>query len=159
MYSTIRGRTAALVAAGLVLAAAVSAQTGDKYTVRLGMVPAANATQQALVAGKGSATAVLAGNRLTINGSFEGLPAPATAARLHYGIARGARGKAIGDLTISKATSGTISGAITLTPEQLEGLKQGRLYLQVHSERGIAPEQGKVQPEVDNSNLWGWLQK
>ena len=159
MYSTIRGRAAALVAASLVLAAAVNAQTGDKYTVRLGMVPAANATQQALVAGKGSATAVLAGNRLTINGSFEGLPAPATAARVHYGIAKGARGKAIGDLTISKGTSGTISGALTLTPEQLEGLKQGRLYLQVHSERGIAPEQGKAQPEVDNSNLWGWLLK
>ena len=159
MYSTTRGRTAALVAASIVLAAAVSAQTGDKYTVRLGMVPAANATQQALVAGKGSATATLAGNRLTINGSFEGLPSAATAARVHYGIAKGARGKAIGDLTISKATSGTISGGVTLTPEQLEGLKQGRLYLQVHSERGIAPEQGKAQPEVDNSNLWGWLLK
>ena len=45
------------------------------------------------------------------------------------------------------------------TPEQLEGLKQGRLYIQVHSERGIPPEQGKAQPDVDNSNLWGWLLK
>ena len=159
MYSTIRGRTVALVAAGLVVSGAVSAQSGDKYTVRLGMVPAANANQQALVAGKGTATAVLAGNRLTINGSFEGLPAPATAARVHYGIAKGARGKAIADLTITKAAAGTISGAVTLTPDQLEGLKQGRLYLQVHSERGIAAEQGKVDPLVDNSNLWGWLLK
>ena len=159
MYSTIRGRTAALVAASLALAAAISAQSGDKYTVRLGMVPAANANQQALVTGKGTATAVLAGNRLTINGSFEGLSAPATAARVHYGIAKGARGKAIADLTVSKAASGTISGAVTLTPEQLEGLKQGRLYIQVHSERGIPPEQGKAQPDVDNSNLWGWLLK
>ena len=159
MYSTIRGGTAALVAASLALAAAISAQSVDKYTVRLGMVPAANANQQALVTGKGTATAVLAGNRLTINGSFEGLPAPATAARVHYGIAKGARGKAIADLTVSKAASGTISGAVTLTPEQLEGLKQGRLYIQVHSERGIPAEQGKVQPDVDNSNLWGWLLK
>ena len=159
MYSTIRGRTAALVAASLALAAAISAQSGDKYTVRLGMVPAANANQQALVTGKGTATAVLTGNRLTINGSFEGLPAPATAARVHYGIAKGARGKAIADLTVSKSASGTISGAVTLTPEQLEGLKQGRLYIQVHSERGIPPEQGKAQPDVDNSNLWGWLLK
>lgn len=159
MYSTIRGGTAALVAASLALAWTVGAQTGDKYTARLGMVPAANANQQALVTGKGTATAVLAGNRLTINGSFEGLPAPATAARVHYGIAKGARGKAIADLTVSKAASGTISGAVTLTPEQLEGLKQGRLYIQVHSERGIPPEQGKAQPDVDNSNLWGWLLK
>jgi hypothetical protein len=38
-------------------------------------------------------------------------------------------------------------------------LKQGKVYLQVHSEKGIAPEQGKVHAVVDNSNLWGWLLK
>ena len=154
-----RGPVAGFLCFVLLAAAAVSAQTGDKYTVRLGMVPAQNANQTAMVTGKGAATAVLAGNRLTINGTFEGLPAPATAARVHLGVAKGARGKAIADLTISKAASGTLSGAVTLTPEQLEALKQGRLYVQVHSERGIPPEQGKVQPDVDNSNLWGWLLK
>ena len=158
MNPRIRGPVTALLYF-TVLAAAANAQTGDKYTVRLGMVPAANATQTALVVGKGSATATLAGSRLTVNGSFEGLPAPATAARLHQGVAKGARGKAFADLTITKATSGTISGSVNLTPEQLEALKQGKVYLQVHSERGIAPEQGKVQPDVDNSNLWGWLLK
>lgn len=154
-----RGPVAGFLCFVLLTAAAISAQTGDKYTARLGMVPAQNANQTAMVAGKGMATAVLAGNRLTINGTFEGLAAPATAARVHLGVAKGARGKAIADLTISKAASGTISGAVTLTPEQLDALKQGRLYVQVHSERGIPPEQGKVQPEVDNSNLWGWLLK
>jgi hypothetical protein len=158
MYANLRGLVAAFLAvAGL--AAPASAQTGDKYTARLGMVPAANAAQQAMVAGKGTATATLAGNRLTVNGTFEGLPAPATVARVHQGIARGARGKPIADLTITKAASGTLSGSVTLTPEQLEALKQGRLYVQVHSERGIPAEQGKVQPEVDNSNLWGWFQR
>ena len=156
MNPRIHGPVAAFLCSVL-FTAAVSAQTGDKYTVRLGMVPAATATQTALVVGKGSATATLAGNRLTVTGSFEGLPAAATVARLHQGIAKGARGKAFADLTITKATSGTISGSVTLTPEQLEALKQGKVYLQVHSERGIAPEQGKVQPDVDNSNLWGWL--
>ena len=159
MNPRIRGPVAALLCFVLLAAAAASAQTGDKYTVRLGMVPAANAAQQAMVTGKGTATATLAGTRLTINGSFEGLPAPATAARVHQGIARGARGKAIADLTISKAASGTISGTVNLMPEQLEALKQGRLYLQVHSERGIPPEQGKAQPDVDHSNLWGWFQR
>ena len=159
MVPRIRGPVAAVLCSALLAAIPVSAQTGDKYAVRLGMVPAANATQTALVVGKGSATATLAGNRLTVNGSFEGLPAPATAARLHQGIAKGARGKAFADLTITKAASGTISGSVTLTPEQLEALKQGKVYLQVHSEKGIAPEQGKAQPDVDNSNLWGWLLK
>ena len=157
MSSRIRTRAAALAIASLVLAGTAAAQTGEKYTARLGMVPAANAAQQAMVSGKGIATASLAGNKLTINGSFEGLPASATAARLHLGIAKGARGKAIADLTITKAASGTLSGSVDLTPAQVEALRQGRLYLQVHSERGIPPEQGKAQPEVDNSNLWGWL--
>jgi hypothetical protein len=159
MNPRLRGRVAAFLCFILLAAITVSAQTADKYTARLGMVPAANGTQQVLVVGKGAATATLAGNRLTINGTFEGLPAAATAARLHQGIAKGARGKAFADLTITKAASGTISGAVTLTPDQVEALKQGKIYLQVHSEKGIAPEQGRAQPDVDNSNLWGWLLK
>jgi len=159
MNPHLRGHVAAFFCCVLLAASAASGQTADKYSARLGMVPAANGTQQVLVSGKGAATATLAGNRLTINGTFEGLPAAATAARLHQGIAKGARGKAFADLTITKAASGTISGAVTLTPEQVEALKQGKIYLQVHSEKGIAPEQGKPQPDVDNSNLWGWLLK
>jgi hypothetical protein len=158
MNPHVRRRAAAFLCFVL-LTAAVSAQTGDKYTVRLGMVPAANGTQQVLVAGKGAATATLAGNKLTVNGTFEGLPAPATAARLHQGVAKGARGKAFADLTITKAASGTITGSVTLTPEQVDALKAGKIYLQVHSEKGIAPEQGKADAIVDNSNLWGWLLK
>ena len=159
MNPHVRGRAAAFLGFVLLAAAAVSAQTGDKYTVRLGAVPAANVAQQALVTGKGAATATLVGNRLTVNGTFEGLPAAATAARLHQGVAKGARGKAFADLTITKAVSGTISGSVTLTPEQVEALKAGKIYMQVHSEKGIAPEQGKVDSNVDNSNLWGWLLK
>jgi hypothetical protein len=100
------------------------------------------------VTGKGTASATLSGRSLTITGSFEGLGGPATVARLHEGIARGARGKAVIDLTVSKATSGTISGAATLTPEQIEALRQGKLYIQIHSDKGLAP---------DGANLWGWL--
>ena len=159
MNLRVRGPIAALFCLILLAAVEVTAQTGDKYTVRLGMVPAANGNQTALVTGKGAATATLAGNKLTINGTFEGLPASATAARLHQGVAKGARGKAFADLTISKAASGTISGTVTLTPDQVEALKLGKIYMQVHSEKGIAPEQGKVDPNVDNSNLWGWLLK
>ena len=157
MNPRIRGTIAALLSFSVLAAVAAGAQTGDKYTARLGMVPAQNAAQQAMVAGKGMATASLAGSKLTINGSFEGLPASATAARVHMGIAKGARGKAIAELTITKAASGTLSGSVDLTPAQVEALRQGRLYVQVHSERGIPPEQGKAQPDVDNSNLWGWL--
>jgi hypothetical protein len=121
------------------------AQSGDKFTARLAWVPTAGADR---VSGKGSATATLSGRSLTVSGSFEGLGGPATVARLHEGIAKGARGRAVTDLTVSKATSGSISGSATLTPEQVEALRQGKLYIQVHSDKGVAP---------DGANLWGWL--
>ena len=83
-----------------------TAQTGDKYTARLGWVPIAGPNDRANISGKGSVTATLAGTRLTLSGTFEGLPAPATVARLHRGIAKGARGPVISDLTVTKAATG-----------------------------------------------------
>jgi CHRD domain-containing protein len=128
----------------------LAAQAGDKYTARLGWVPTAGPNDRVNVTGKGTATATLSGRKLAIAGSFEGLAAPATVARLHRGIAKGARGTAIADLTITKAASGTLSGSIDLTQEQLDSLRQGKLYVQIHSEKGVAP---------DGSNLWGWFLK
>jgi hypothetical protein len=145
---TVKSRGVVPWAVAVVLAAGVlSAQSAEKYTARLAWVPISGA-DRANVTGKGTATATLTGSKLAITGTFEGLAASATVARVHEGIAKGARGPAIGDLVISKGTSGTISGGIALTKEQLEGLKQGRLYIQVHSEKGVAP---------DGSNLWGWF--
>jgi hypothetical protein len=57
----------------------------------------------------------------------------------------GVRGPAIFDLTVSAATSGTLSGSVDLTAEQIESLKKGRFYVQLSSEK--APD----------GNLWGWL--
>ena len=143
---SVRRAAAVVLALGWVLSGqAGTAQSGDKYNARLFWVPTAGAER---VSGKGTASATLSGRSLTITGSFEGLGGPATVARLHEGIARGARGKALTDLTISKAASGTISGAATLTPEQVEALRQGKLYIQIHSDKGLAP---------DGANLWGWL--
>lgn len=135
----------AVVLIGVV--APLAAQGKDTFTARLGWVPISGA-DRANVTGRGTASATLNGTTLAITGSFEGLAAPATVARLHEGAATGARGAAIADLTISKAVSGTISGSVTLTKPQIESLRQGRLYVQVHSEKGVAP---------DGSNLWGWL--
>jgi hypothetical protein len=139
-----------VIAAALVGGAIpLDAQSGEKFTARLGWVPTTGA-DRANVTGKGSATGVLSGRKLAITGSFEGLAAPATVARLHHGIAKGARGSAIVDLTLTKAASGTLSGSVDLTPAQVDSLKQGRLYIQLHSEKGVAP---------DGSNLWGWFLK
>jgi len=100
------------------------------------------------ITGVGMVSATLAGTKVTINGTFEGLASPATIVQLHDSkIARGVRGPVIGDLTATKDVKGTITGSLTLTPEQVTDLKAGKLYVQLHSAKGAG---------VDG-NLWGWL--
>jgi len=125
---------------GLVWAAAPE----EKFHTRLAPV-AMDATMRATVAGIGSATATLSGSKLTVNGTFEGLLSPATAAHLHLSRVAGVRGPAVFDLTVSHATNGSVSGSFDLSPDQVEALKKGRFYIQIHSEK--APD----------GNLWGWL--
>ena len=142
--------TVAMAAAFVASAAPLTAQGTEKFTARLGWVPTAGPNDRVNVTGKGTATGTLSGRKLTINGTFEGLAAPATIARLHQGVAKGARGAAISDLMVSKGASGTLAGSVDLTAPQVEALRQGKLYIQLHSEKGVAP---------DGSNLWGWFIK
>src|SRR4029434_7523530 len=116
-------------------AAPLTAQGTEKFTARLGWVPTAGGHDRANVTGKGIATGTLSGRKLTISGTFEGLAAPATIARLHQGVAKGARGAAITDLTVSKAASGMLSGAVDLTPAQVEALRHGQLSIQLPIEK------------------------
>ena len=126
------------------LALSLAAQSGEAFKTRLSALPA-DARTRASLAGSGSASAVVTGTKVAITGSFDGLLSTATTASLHIAAAAGVRGPAIGDLTISKATSGTISGSVELTPQQLTGLHKGGLYIQIHSEK--APD----------GVLWGWF--
>jgi len=132
--------------AGMVLAVGAWGQGSDTYKVRLAPV-ALDAAMKNTVAGVGNVTAVLAGSKLTVNGTFEGLKSNATVAHIHQGTAPGVRGPRIMDLTVTKATTGSLSGSFDLTPDQLARLKKGDWYVQIHSEK--APE----------GNLWGWLYK
>lgn len=126
------------------LVAVTEAQTQKTYKARLSPVPI-DLTMTPTVAGSGAASAVLSGNTLTVNGSFDGLRSPATIAQVHKGPVAGVRGPVVFDLTVTKATSGTIAGSVQLTPAQIADLEKRRLYLQIHSEK--APD----------GNLWGWL--
>jgi hypothetical protein len=145
----IRGLCAAALALAVASSVPLDAQNADTYTARLGWVPTTIADRPNVL-GKGSATATLAGRKLTIAGTFEGLAAPATVARLHQGITKGARGAAITDLTVTQGASGKLSGSVDLTAEQVEALKQGKLYVQLHTGKGVPP---------DGSTLWGWFLK
>ena len=140
------GRRAAMAAIGIqfLLAVSLPAQNVETYKARLSAVPADARTRPQL-AGIGSATAVLSGAKLTVTGSFDGLLSPASMAQLHAASAAGVRGPVIHDLTIAQAPSGSITGSIDLTPPQIESLRKGGLYIQIHSQK--APD----------GVLWGWL--
>jgi CHRD domain-containing protein len=127
--------------------AAQNASNSEIFKARLSPVPI-NLSMMATIAGSGSLTATLSGKQLTIQGTFEGLRSPATSAQIHRGP-KGIPGPVIAglDLTVSKAEKGAIGGSLDLTPDQIADLRNGRLYVQIQSER--APD----------GNLWGWLLK
>lgn len=140
------------VLAGLACAAFVllnvpsAAQGQETFKCRLSSIPV-DAKSRPDIGGVGAVTAVLAGSKLNLNGTFEQFKYPATIAKLHQSKVTGMRGAAIFDLTVTKAMSGTVSGSFDLTPQQVDALKKGQLYVQIHTDK--APE----------GNVWGWLQK
>jgi hypothetical protein len=149
-----RGRSSAtaafLVAALLSLVPAGAAQNGqntESFRVHLSPVPI-NVSMMSTIAGSGSLTATLTGKQLAIQGTFEGLRSPATTVQIHR-APKGIPGPAILDLTltVTKAEKGAVSGTLELSPDQIADLRNGRLYVQIQSER--APD----------GNLWGWLLK
>lgn len=131
------------MAVAMAISVSVSAQA-PAYKGRLSVVPL-DIPMQSTVAGSGSVTATIKGTTLTVNGTFSGLKTPATVVRVHRSPKAGMRGAPIGDLSATSGTTGTISGSIELTREQVDDLAAGRIYVQLHSQK--APD----------GNLWGWL--
>jgi hypothetical protein len=138
----VRSLTTAVALVAVLAVSRVSLGQGDTFKARLSRVPIESSALG--ITGSGSATATLNGARLSVRGNFEGLQSPATIAQIRLGP-KGIRGPVMFDLTVTKATSGTIAGTFTLRPEQVEAVRLGRFYVQIHSEK--APE----------GNLWGWL--
>jgi hypothetical protein len=141
--ATKQAITAVSIAVSMVWSVLSVSAEGDTFKGRLSPVPVENAAVSGIT-GSGSATAALSDRRLTVRGTFSGMRTPATIAQIHLGP-RGIRGPVMFDLTVTRSTSGTISGTFMLTPEQVEAVKSGRFYVQIHSEK--APD----------GNLWGWL--
>lgn len=137
-------RAAALLTVLLATVVATAASAQDNFKIRLRPVPI-EASTAANTTGAGEATAALAGTRLTLRGNFAGLKGAATVAHLHQGPVMGVRGAAFADVAVPQAVGGSFSAEVTLTPAQVEALKLGQIYLQIHSQS--APD----------GNLWGWL--
>ena len=116
----------------------------EKYQVYLSAMPYLDANQP-LMTGKGTATATLDGDTLTISGSFAGLSGPATKAHLSLSRGPGIPGTPFADLTLSGGVAGKVTGQAKLDPSQLVALRSNKLYIQINSEK------------VPSGHLWGWL--
>lgn len=114
------------------------------FETRLSTAPV-DARSQAAMTGEGRVSVTLMDDRLVIEGTFEGLQKPASAAQLHLGPAVGVRGPAIHDLDITKATQGVVAASIRLSASEVDALQAGRIYLEID---------GEATPE---GNLWAWL--
>jgi hypothetical protein len=130
----------------LALICALVAQSHQTFKARLSPL-AVDAQLVNVITGHGAVSAVLAGSKLTVTGTFDGMRSDATVAHLHQGKATGLPGPVIHELTVSKGMGGTISGSADLTPAEVEALRKGLIYVMVHSTG--APD----------GNLWGWLLK
>lgn len=117
----------------------------EVYQARPSPLGVTNATVDTTT-GAGNVTATLATNRLTIEATFEGLTGAATTANIRRGP-KGIPGPVVFELKAPAASSGTINASFDLTPDQVQDLREARLYLQIHSER--APE----------GSIRGWLLK
>jgi hypothetical protein len=144
MPSIARTLGAATAGVAMLASAALAAQApAASFRARLTPVPVETSTA-ATITGSGTVTATLNGARLSVSGTFAGMKSAATMAQMHFG-ARGVRGPVEFDLAVEKAPSGTISGSANLNKSQLDSLRKGWFYVQIHAEQ--APD----------GNLWGWL--
>ena len=137
-------RLALVVGLGLALGVETGVAAAERYQVYLSPMPFNDATQP-MMQGKGTATATLDGETLSISGSFAGLSGPATKAHLSLSRGPGIPGASIVDLTLAGDLAGKVTGQIKLDPAQLVALRGGKLYIQIDSEK--AP----------SGHLWGWL--
>ena len=101
----------------------------------------------------------LGGRLLTVHVRFSGLSAPASAAHIHGLATTTNAATVLIPLTVPAATSGTIGGTYDLsklTQEQVDGLKSGRTYLNIHTTSHPGGEiRGQVAPLFYQAALEG----
>ncbi|MEM7310974.1 MAG: CHRD domain-containing protein [Planctomycetota bacterium] len=85
--------------------------------------------------GSGTCTVTLdtASGQVQVNGTYEGLTAPASAAHIHGPAPTGASAGIVLGLSVSGGTTGTISGGGQLSQVQIQDLLTGLHYVNIHS--------------------------
>lgn len=109
----------------------------ESFRARLSPLPVNGVTADSLT-GVGGVTATLEGNRLLIEGAFEGMSSPAASAHIHA-AAPGLHGPVVAALEITDA-GGEFGGVVELSADRLSELRANWLYVQLHSENNPGGE-------------------
>jgi len=94
----------------------------------------------------GAVTATLTEKTLAVSGTFNNLSGAATAAHIHGPADRDSIADPICTLTAAAAASGTLAGNCSLTDAQVVQLKDGKMYVNVHTS---ANPTGEVRGQLD----------
>jgi opacity protein-like surface antigen len=129
------------------LLAAAPALAAESFEAELDPVPFDATNRADVINSIGAVTASLDGATLTVQGTFSNLASAAKDGSFRIGLAKGVPGDAIGgNLSVTHAQAGTVSGSVTLSPAQVEALHRQALYIRIDSDK--APD----------GNLQGWLE-
>jgi hypothetical protein len=125
----------ALVAPLILLAFTVPAPAQDAtvFGDKLGTIPVSNANR-AQVSGTGYVSGTLSGSTLEIEGTYEGLTAPASRVALFAGRLGEKGGEEVATLEPSGDTSGSFSGTVELSEDQLAILQASGMFVVVGTE-------------------------
>ena len=112
--------------------AQATARAGETFTARLSVVPI-DAETARTTSGTGAVTAVLIDDQLFLTGAFDGMSSAAIAAHIHQG-SPGQRGPIAFQLSVSKRADGLVGGGVRLAADEIQTLRDGGYYVQIHSE-------------------------
>jgi hypothetical protein len=94
--------------------------------------------------GTGSATIVLDGDKISYDVDYQGLTGPATMGHIHGPADVGANAGVL--VPFANPTS-PIKGSATLTPAQVTALKDGKMYVNIHTGQNPGGEiRGQLKP-------------
>ncbi|HET9451505.1 MAG TPA: CHRD domain-containing protein [Aggregicoccus sp.] len=88
----------------------------------------------------GTVEATLEELTLTVAGTFEGLSGPATGAHIHGPASEEEAAGILCPLVATADRSGTVIGTCLFTEEQVDQLRDGRMYVNVHTAANPAGE-------------------
>jgi hypothetical protein len=119
---------------------------GDAETFQAQMTGAAERPTPVTTAGTGNATVTVNGTSLSVTGNFQGLTGPASAAHIHGPADKETAASVLCPLSASAAASGTVTGTCTFSAEQLQQLRDGRMYVNVHTSQF---PQGEIRGQLE----------